>query len=324
MSPVLGAAQLALLTFLLFAGATSLVTAVAARPLVQRAHRLPPAIAAVRLRGLLLAPLGVGLLATAVSFVPSIAASLAGVDHHCTSHADHPHLCVVHLPIGAGAPLGWAVVAVAVALAAARALPLVREGIHARSLVHELVVTADRAVVTICSHEPVCLAVGWWRPVVVVSSGFVDGVGEEAAEVAIAHERAHARRRDAWWTFLARLGALAIPAGVAREVLDALELATERACDERAADDVGDRLLVADAILRAQRLGLRGGASLLAASFGPSHWSARVAALLAPLAPSPTGLARWDARGAILTALALALAGPLHHAAETVLALVAQ
>lgn len=323
LGPILGATQLGLLTFLLFAGGASLIATVVARRLVTRSPALHPAIAATRLRGLLLAPLGVGLLATLVSFLPSIVASLAGVSHHCTSHGGHPHLCVVHLPSGGGSPLGWALVASTGALALARAVPLLREGLAARRLVGELAVPREGDVVTIPSREPVCLAVGWWRPVVVVSTGFLDGVGEEAATAAIAHERAHAARRDAWWTFLARLGSLALPPGVARRVLDGLELATERACDERAADEVGDRLVVADAILRAQRLGLLGEAPLVAASFGPAHWSARVTALLAPLAPSPTGFARWDARGAVVALLTVALAGPLHHAAEVALALVA-
>jgi Zn-dependent protease with chaperone function len=319
----LGAVQLALVTFVLFTLAASGVTSLLARRLVGSVARVPPAVAAGRLRWLLAMPVGVGASMTLIAFLPSVAASLADVHHHCASHAGHPHLCVVHLPAGAGSATGWLVVAVAVAVVALRVLPVIAEVRRSSRLVAALLLPATRrGTVTVPSSEPLCATVGMWAPTVVVSSGFAEAVGPEALTAAVAHERAHARRRDTLWRVATSFAAVALPHAVAARLQAALDLATERACDEDAAVELGDRLLVADAILRAQRLGLRRWSGV-AAGFGPGHCAARVDALLAPLAGAPTGVRRWDVIAALVAIAAVAAAGPVHHAAETALSLVA-
>jgi beta-lactamase regulating signal transducer with metallopeptidase domain len=139
--------------------------------------------------------------------------------------------------------------------------------------------------------------------------------------VAIAHESAHVDRHDAMWSSVVRLAAILLPATTARRLLAAHDFATERACDEAAALQVGDRLLVADAILRAKRLGLRHRGDLVL-GFAPDHWSGRVEALLQPATPAPTGWRRWDVGLVVVATVAVVLASPIHHAAESALGLV--
>jgi Zn-dependent protease with chaperone function len=323
MTSQLGALQLALVTFVLFTIATSAVTSVIARRVTGGLTQVPPSVAAVRLRWLLAMPMSVGALLTLVAFLPSVAASIANVDHHCASHAGHPHLCIVHMPGGGGSATGWLVVAAAFMVVMARVVPVITELRRSSHLVAAfLLPAAPRGAVTVPSSEPLCATVGVWAPKVVISDGFADAVGPEALTAAVAHEEAHASRRDTLWRIAMRLAAVPLPSSVTVRLLSALDLATERACDEEAAVAVGDRLVVADAILRAQRLGLRRWSGI-AAGFGPTHWAARVDALLAPAAGAPTGVRRWDVIAGVAAVIAVAAAGPVHHAAETALWLVA-
>jgi hypothetical protein len=113
-----------------------------------------------------------------------------------------------------------------------------------------------------------------------------------------------------------------------RALLAELALFSEQACDAEAARRVGDRLLVAEAILAVERL-LAARAPVEAAAlpaFGGSPVAERVRELLAPErtpppAASTRGLAAFGALG-VLTALALA--DPLHHATEHLIGLLAR
>jgi hypothetical protein len=106
---------------------------------------------------------------------------------------------------------------------------------------------------------------------------------------------------------------------VRRELLAALALASERACDEAAAERTGDRLLVAETILAVERLHAGAAAPrLLAASFGDGAVSARVESLLDEPAP-PGDVRRAWLHAAAAAATAVALAGPFHHALEHLL-----
>ena len=109
---------------------------------------------------------------------------------------------------------------------------------------------------------------------------------------------------------------------VARHALAAWEHASERLCDHRAADAVGDATAVASALVKLSRAG---GAPIAgAASFGSGcSVEERVRALLA--APEPGERSAGSLRRAALLSLALALpllaalSDPLHHALETLL-----
>ena len=284
-----------------------------------------PRAASIRPRGRALALLA--------AVAPSLAAAagdralpparLLGGDH-CALHGGHAHLCLFHpaaaqggaaatlLALAAGG-LGFALLSGAVALARARRAiaglaPATRAGL-----------AADVRVVA--SDAPVSLTLGAWRPRVVISDGLLRRLDAPALAVVLAHERAHARRRDALRTLFAH--ALSWPhlPRVRRALLAELALATERACDEAAAEQSGDRLLVAETIVEVEKLVAgwpRAGRGALAAAFGGSDVPPRVESLLAEPAPL-AGAGRAWLTAAVALATLLPLAEPLHHATEHLL-----
>jgi beta-lactamase regulating signal transducer with metallopeptidase domain len=155
----------------------------------------------------------------------------------------------------------------------------------------------------------------------VVSEGLVAALPSAGLACVLAHEREHARRRDALRALLARACSWPHPPRIRRALLDALRLASERACDEAAASRLGDRLLVAETILAVERLARRHeppAEGVLACAFGESDVAPRVEGLLAEPAPPPRRGVAWAA-AAVVAALGLAAAGPLHHATEHLL-----
>jgi beta-lactamase regulating signal transducer with metallopeptidase domain len=171
------------------------------------------------------------------------------------------------------------------------------------------------------SPEPVCALLGLWEPTIVVSKGFLTAVSPEDLDVVIHHERAHLERRDILWRTFAQATTIFVWERQRRLLLQALELAAEQSCDEAAARHTGDRLSVAETILRVERLlsRLPSPLSAAAASFGGEAVSQRVTALLA--SPATGGSTR---RGAVAFALLvlslLAAHQPIHHYTESLVA----
>lgn len=97
--------------------------------------------------------------------------------------------------------------------------------------------------------RPDAYAVGGPRGRIVVTSGMLGLLEPAEREVLVAHERSHLRHRHDRYTTLAVVAAAAFPplGFVSRR----LRLALERWADEDAAAEVGDRRLVARAIIRA-------------------------------------------------------------------------
>jgi hypothetical protein len=311
----LGFVELATLGALLLAAAVSLASA-ALWPLLRRGlGRRHPASTA---RWLWLAAVSPSLappLLIALSLLPA----LLGVDH-CLAHREHVHLCLAHLA-GVQSP---ALVALALVIATglgvafvAGAWNLARAGRALARLVPTARSDLAPDVALLATPRPLSLCLGAWRPRIVVSEGLVRALAPTSLAVVLAHERAHARRRDALRTFAAR--ALSWPhlPRVRRELLAALALASERACDEAAAESSGDRLLVAETILAVERLA-RGEAPALAASFAGGVVPARVEGLLADAAPPVPARRAW-LHGAAWAATAIPLLEPLHHGLEHLL-----
>jgi len=318
----LGFAELATLAALVFAAGISLATA-ALWPALRRAwRRKHPAAAARALLLAAVAPSALPPLAIALCLLPA----LLGADH-CPRHVEHAHLCLHHLAaarggvasalvgLGAGG-LGLALLHGGARLARAqRALARLAASEPAR-------LAPD--VELLPSDAPLSLALGALRPRIVVSEGLVRALAPAALAVVLDHERAHARRRDALRMLLAE--ALSWPhlPPVRRALLAELALASERACDEAAAERAGDRLLVAETVLAVEQLARawpRAGAGALAASFGDSAVPPRIESLLAEPA-APAGAARASIAAAALVATALPLVEPLHHATEHLLSVI--
>jgi hypothetical protein len=313
----LGFAELAALAALVAAGVLSLASAAAWRLLRPRLARLHPALAARRL----------WLLAAAPGLAPPVVLALCllpgalGADH-CTLHAEHVHLCLRHLAPAQGGPatllaaggaggLAWLLAGGAFRLARARRDASALAACARNGLAPDVALLAADA--------PLSLCLGALRPRIFVSDGLVRALAPDALAAVLAHERAHARRRDALRGVLARALSLPHLPRVRRELLAALALASERACDEAAAEGTGDRLLVAETILAVERLHAGEAAPrLLAASFGDGAVPARVEGLLAePAAPGDVRRAWLHAAAALATAIPLA--EPFHHAVEHLL-----
>jgi Zn-dependent protease with chaperone function len=161
----------------------------------------------------------------------------------------------------------------------------------------------------IASSEPIAFAVPGRRGTVVVSTGLLGGLPRGQRDALLAHEHAHVRLHHHRYVRATRLAASIVP------VLYPLEqwvtLATERWADEAAAATVGDRRIVADALVAAASMQVTRGDLLFASA---SHVEERVGALLAPRTDR-RGLAR-AAFVAAWASLAVSLVSSiveLHH-----------
>ncbi|MFY3742501.1 M56 family metallopeptidase [Anaeromyxobacter sp. Red801] len=284
-----------------------------------RARLLPPAVRARVLLAWAALPAAAGAGLLVLTLWPSLGAALGLAVDHCPAHVGHVHLCVHHPPASgpaAAGAIGLALggLAVAAALArGARPLLLARRAARLRSF------QLAPGVGAIDASTPLALTVGWFRPRVLVSTALLDRLTPPQLRVVVAHERAHADRRDALWLAAARLVSLAHLPGVRRRLLADLALASEQACDEVAARACGDRLLVAETIVAAERALALSPATGAALAFGGSDVAERVESLLERPPDAPRlRRALWAAAVAGLLAAGL-LAPHVHHWTESLL-----
>jgi Zn-dependent protease with chaperone function len=106
-----------------------------------------------------------------------------------------------------------------------------------------------RELAVIASDEAVAFTLPGRPGQVVVSTGMLRSLDAKERRVLIAHERAHLRRRHHRYVRLTELAVAAMP--VLAPLNGRLRFAVERWADEDAADEIGDRALVASAIARA-------------------------------------------------------------------------
>jgi len=320
----LGALQLVVLAGLMFAVlAGVLVSAVAPRILAW----VQPWAPRPRHRALVvtaIAPVLLAITCTLASLLPSLLPLVWPEHDHCLQHDDgHLHLCAVHLPRQLGNAASWLVLVLGTGWCAARALggaaKLRRAAWISAGLLAQGRSDPGSGVVMLATPTPICVLVGVFRPVVVLSEGLVEQLSAEDLAVVLAHERAHARRRDTLVRLMARVTTSFMLPSVRRRLLDALELAAEQSCDELAAASFG-RVRVAEAILGVERMlsarlhGLRP----LAEFFGAHAVAQRIHALL----DEPRGEGNTvavTAALALLLVLVLAASEPLHHSTESLL-----
>jgi len=318
----LGFLELATLAALLFA-ALAVCGSLALWPLLRsRLPRWHPRRAARLALLAASAPAWAPVLGVALCLAPGALGTVGLGEDHCPHHGGHAHLCVHHPAVAQGgaaaAVLGTASLGGGLALlGSAGRLARARRAVARLERESSARVAGDVRV--LASAAPVSLTLGALRPRVVVSEGLLAALPPAGLACVLAHEREHAHRRDALRALLAHACSWPQPPRLRRALLDALRLASERACDEAAALRVGDRLLVAETILTVEKLARRRRPAperALSCAFGESDVAARVEALLARPVPAPR---RPWAAAAGLAALALAAADPLHHATEHLL-----
>jgi Zn-dependent protease with chaperone function len=299
----------------LFAAAAAL----AHRAVASRARALPPALRARVLLAWAAAPMAIATALIALVLSPSLGAALGVVADHCPAHAGHVHLCLHHLPARGPGVLGALVLSTLVVLSGAALVHGFRSAMLGIVLTRVRSFELPSGVGVLPSPRPLALTVGWFRPRVLVSTALLERLTAAQLEIVVAHERAHVERRDALRVTAARVLALAHLPRVRRRIISDLTLACEQACDEAAARECGDRVLVAETIVAAERaLGTARPFATPGLAFGGGEVANRVESLLAPpLAGAAPSHLRWILLAA---GAALAAAAPhVHHWTETLL-----
>ncbi|MBL0210808.1 MAG: M56 family metallopeptidase [Holophagaceae bacterium] len=291
-----------------------------------RILRLEPGKASAFFLGISLIPWIIGFLSILVCLLPSEFSTLYPSWDHCLEHGGHPHLCLTHgnwQPTLLGLFLFTGLV-LAVTVPLIRFLLAYRQG--QRSLFSMLALgEPDTDFFRLKVAQPLAFTTGILRPQVCLSEGLLTTLPEKHLAVVLAHEKAHQHRRDGLRLLLAEVFTLILPPQLRAQLRADLIQTTELACDEGAALQVGDSLVVAEALLAASRLHLGTWPGLWRSmpAFGGGHLRPRVDALLNPC---PTYRAWWAgalAWPAILFLLGLlaALSGETHHALESLLGL---
>lgn len=302
-----------------FAVLVAMAAALAHRTVAARARALPPSLRARVLVAWAATPAAIASALVGLALWPSLGAALGVAVDHCPAHAGHAHLCLHHLPARGPGLVGALGLATLTALAGSAVVRGVRSAALAAGLARTPSFELAPGVGAVESSRPFALTVGWFRPRVLVSTALVERLTPAQLDIVVAHERAHAVRRDALAVTAARALALAHLPAVRRRILADLTLACEQACDEAAARECGDRVRVAETIVAAERaaaaLGPLPAAGL---AFGGGEVVDRVESLLAaPVRGEASRHARW-----LLLAIgaALAAAAPhVHHWTETFL-----
>lgn len=274
--------------------------------------------------------------ATALAVPPVLAliltlsiALLARRFDHCLAHLHHLHLCPEHGGHWSG--VAWAVAAVAAAVAAfsvglLRRTVAALTGARALARLRRVARSVDfdgQRVRVVESARPFCFVAGRWGGEIYVSTAALARLADAERTAVFAHEATHVRGKHLLVRrVLDRLAFVGAP-GFAQWLLRRWDAATERACDRAAARAVGDATIVATALVSMARLAGPPAPGLAFPATG-RLLDQRVESLLAPEG-ADRGAASRIRRGAIalcviFTALVIALAEPLHHLIETLLA----
>lgn len=293
----------------------------------QRSQAWSPRVRAHRLAALAVAPAAIPTFLLGLCVLPGAVGFLSGRGDHCPVHLDHPHLCLFHASVTLSPPLVLGLLLFLTLL-----FSVCRQGTRwigrARQDRLGLEAAATGGSVSqsrlTCSAIPFALTGGWIRPRTWISTALFDALPPIRREIVIAHERAHAERRDPLlWAVTSTLAGLHLP-GTRQPLLAGLRLAAEQDCDERAAARVGDRLEVAATLLFVERL-------MKGCDVGPSSDShaALTGSTVPPRVQSLISAKPEEPRGFPLPLVAAAIAlvagsgaAPLHHAAEHLLELV--
>lgn len=250
----------------------------------------------------------------AVTLMP---ASEAG-GHHCLSHlTHHPHLCLAHPAATPGiALLGLSLLALGRVV---HALWLFAKRAHINSTAgRALNLASDRVgdLNLLPTEIPQGFVTGVFHPRIHVSEGLM-ALGDSVVGPVVAHERAHIENRDPFIRAVFPLLSLGHLPSVGRAIFAELTLSQELAADQKAVQEVGDPLLVADALLTMARVT---SGSPAVVGFSDGDIKTRIEALLAPCEPKsvwPVSLLFGIALGAC--ALFLTFHEQIHHAVESIL-----
>lgn len=188
-------------------------------------------------------PVTVAALVAALGFAPAVGGMF--VDHCHDDTGCGPHVPLLHAGTVYALMFGAAVLAVTFALCGRVAGRLRRSQRLARTLGLLAEPASRERYQLIESPEAFAYCVGLWQPKVVVSTGLEHKLSRKELDAVVAHEQAHAARRDNLRHGVAALCLLPLGPGARRALLADLILASEHACDRAAAERTSAASLLA-------------------------------------------------------------------------------
>jgi len=263
-----------------------------------------------------------GALAVLVALILPSVLDAAGVQaDHCALHDHHRHLCALHAPLElrflslAGAGASGLLLIRAVALGWRH-----WSGLRSIAALQRLGQWTDEArfpQVRVPGSPWLSLAVGIFRPRILISASLESCLEPSAFEAVIEHEEAHLRRRDPQALALLSWAGLFAPPGVASRVRVAYRDAAEEASDAEAADRLGVPVVAGAliAVARVQRTRL----PAMSMGFGYTSVERRVRVLVDGHHVAGRSLAPRFVLLALCTVAVLATAGSdwIHHVVES-------
>lgn len=323
MSSYFGLFQFGLLASFGFAALTALVSLVVYPLVRQRLIVLAPAQRSNILLIWLLAPAFIGLLFTLLSFMPSFFSLLGIVQDHCSVHDGHLHLCLIHPPLPVDNIISWALIimlgGVAVIFAGIYTLGLVRAYNLHKSLMMASRHHDEHDIHVVECNRPLAISVGIYRVRVFISEQLMQILTPKQLDIVLAHEQAHLHRKDTLRHLVGHTLSFAHIPWLRRHLLADMDLACEQACDEVAANRIGDRLHVADTIVFIERLFSKQQLPFTALSITGSNINQRVESLLLEPAAYVSAYRAYVLIGAILLIASFASVDELHHQTESIL-----
>lgn len=268
----------------------------------------------------------------AIVTVTILAHSLsAGAGDHCVHHTHHLHICLYHG--GMWGSVSWAVITVALtaALFTARAAERIWSSRRSHAALRALVSTTRSAgaygaieILLAPASSAFCFVAGA-KPTIFASTAAWEALDTIEREALLAHEAAHVHQGDLQSRrWLGMLALFALP-GIGPALVAMWDEATERLCDRVAARASGTPTGIASALVKLARLGVPARMNLGASFMTPGDLQDRVRAVLegGHESAAATWLSAALAASIVGTSVVAALwSDSLHHAIETILALV--
>lgn len=248
-----------------------------------------------------------------------MAKPLGIVTDHCPYHgADHPHLCLAHLPTIAPGAVGTGITAILLlvfVVLAAQHLVRQRQVLH--SLRSMLKLARRKGPLHILEEErALAFAAAVPTPSILITTGMLQHLDRRQRRIVVAHEVAHVRHHDFFWNRVFELLLLVHLPATAHSLRRRWRQALEERADDVAANRYG-RNRLAQTLITLARRGVQ--STELAPSTGGGNLLRRIDRLLL----EPRGFAKtnlfveWFYGTCLLVASAAILLN--HHAAETLL-----
>ena len=313
--------QSGVLASLFFASLVALLSV----PLYQKVRnnliQLPCSIRSKVLTLWLLGPFLMGVLLTLSGLHPSWMNNHDIVAKHCSTHTNGiAHLCwfdpIVHL-----SEAFWIAVATIIAslliYTTYKVIKLLFRHWRFQTTLHVISeCDARHNVFRIASEHLFVFSAGLFAPRVYISSQLITKLSAQQLDVVLSHEQAHCRRRDVLQRFILNVASLLHFSGTRQNLLSDLELAHEQICDDDAVQQVGDRFLVAETIIKiARQFSLSMPEKKFGISaFNGSHIDIRIQQLLEQPEPLSRGTMLVSTLlVSLFLCCILALTMPMHH-----------